>query len=919
MAQISSGIGLISGINSADIINQLMSIEAQPVTNLQARINTLAQTKTAYSTIASGLTALQTNAQSLNTAATFQAADATSSDDSVVSATAAAGAAQGSYQLQVAQLVTTQQVISQGYEDFNNSKLGAGTITIGVGGGELTKDDQLADLNGGSGVQRGQFRITDRSGASTVIDTSSAVTLQDVVKKINTALDVQVHASLKGDQIVLDDTTGKTTSNLIVQDIGDGTAAKDLGITGNVAADELTGTSINYITRATSLNRLNDGLGVGNADGAPDFSIQPSSGAAINVSIATATSVGDVIDAINTAGGGRVKADLSADGKGISLVDTSGGGGAITVTALNDSSAAHDLGIDTTDPSGTIAGHDLLGSLGTVLVSSLNGGKGIALGTISIKDRSATASIDVDLSGAKSVQDILDTINNSGAKVKASLTDAGDAIQIQDTSGGTGNLQIDDANGGTTAQSLGIAGDFDTSVLNVKGTDLHRQYVSETTLLSKYNGGKGVAPGSIRITNSKGASANISINTNQVSIGDVIQQINQRGIGVTASINDDGNGILLTDTAGGGSFLKVSDVDSTTAKDLNIAGTATSTTLDGAEEKTVDVTANDTLATVQTKINNLGFGVTANIINDGTGNAPYRLSLTAKNSGLDGRVIVDTGTTSLDSQTLVKAQNAAVFLGGIGSPEPLLLSSSSNQITGAIKGVTLTLNGVSDSPVTVAVTQSADTAVGQINSFVQGFNSLVDGITSVTSFDTNTETAGLLLGDATIQTIQADMYDGLNAVVANNGKYRLLSDVGITITDGAKLTFDEDKFRAAFADDPAAVQNLFTEIQTTTDSVTGKTTNTTVGIGGVLNNQINKLIDPVTGVITQQNATLDARTLEFNNRISDLNDLLTQKRARLEEQFANLESVLAGLQSQQQALGSISTIKAPTTSSSSSK
>jgi hypothetical protein len=48
----------------------------------------------------------------------------------------------------------------------------------------------LADLNGGKGVARGQFRITDRSGASTVIDASGAVTLDDVVKRSNTSSDV---------------------------------------------------------------------------------------------------------------------------------------------------------------------------------------------------------------------------------------------------------------------------------------------------------------------------------------------------------------------------------------------------------------------------------------------------------------------------------------------------------------------------------------------------------------------------------------------------------------------------------------------------------------------------------------------------------------------------------------------------------
>src|SRR5439155_14455741 len=153
----------------------------------------------------------------------------------------------------------------------------------------------------------------------------------------------------------------------------------------------------------------------------------------------------------------------------------------------------------------------------------------------------------------------------------------------------------------------------------------------------------------------------ISINSNQVSIGDVIKQINTRQIGVTASINANGNGILLTDTAGGGGKLKVEDVDSTTAADLKINGTAAATTIDGSFEKTVAVTANDTLATLQQKFNDLNFGATASIINDGSGQAPFRLSLAAKNSGLDGRVSIDAGSTGLDTYNLVEAQDAAVF------------------------------------------------------------------------------------------------------------------------------------------------------------------------------------------------------------------------------------------------------------------
>ena len=69
--------------------------------------------------------------------------------------------------------------------------------------------------------------------------------------------------------------------------------------------------------------------------------------------------------------------------------------------------------------------------------------------------------------------------------------------------------------------------------------------------------------------------------------------------------------------------LTVTDLNGgTAAADLNIAGTATGTTIDGAEQKTITVTATDTLASLQTKINQLGFGVTANIVNDGSSGSP---------------------------------------------------------------------------------------------------------------------------------------------------------------------------------------------------------------------------------------------------------------------------------------------------------
>ena len=71
-------------------------------------------------------------------------------------------------------------------------------------------------------------------------------------------------------------------------------------------------------------------------------------GTAVQVTLGPdARSIGDVIAAINTAGGADLKAEIVPGANGIRLTDKTGGGRTITVTALNSSAAAADLGIAT--------------------------------------------------------------------------------------------------------------------------------------------------------------------------------------------------------------------------------------------------------------------------------------------------------------------------------------------------------------------------------------------------------------------------------------------------------------------------------------------------------------------------------------------------------------------------------------------
>jgi len=1020
MGRITTGVGLVSGINSKDIIDQLMALEAKPKDLLQTRVDSANQQRLAYTDIQARLSSLRVFGQSVQKTQTFAAATTSSSDENVLTGTAAAGAAIGSFQFQVARLVTTQQAVTQGFTG-TDAKVGAGTITIEQGGGEVSSQTLISQLNGGQGIRRGIFRITDGGGNSAVIDTTAAVTLDDVVKKINTSLDISVRASIDGDHLKLTDNSGQTTSAFNVVDLADGHAAEDLGIGGVAAASGvITGNDINYLSNATTLNGINDGRGIRKASSGNDIAIT-AGGTTYNISLASAKTLSDVFDLIKTGTSGAVTGSIASGGNGITLT----GSGAITVADVGDSKAATDLGIAGSG-AGSVTGGPVLAGLDSVLVSSLNGGSGLTLGSIQITN-AAGASATVDLSGAKSVQDVLTAITNAGINVKGALNQSGNGIQVIDGSTGSGSLTIAESGGGTTAADLGLAGTAAAGTNAIGGKNLQRQWVSENTLLSDYNGGKGVTPGSFRITNSKGNTATVNLATGtKFTIGDVLRDINSKNIGVTASINAHGDGILLTDTAGGGLKLKVENVDGTSASDLNIEGaaTGTDTTIDGTFEKTLTLDANDTLASVQTKLSTLNFGVLAQVISDGSSTAPFRLSLTAKNAGRNGRVVFDGGTTNLGAKNLVEAQNAAVFLGSADNPDPLLITSSRNQLSGVIKGVTIDLHGTSDKPVTLGVTRSVDGVVDQFTKFTSDFNDLIDKINDLTKFDPDTQEAGLLLGDSTVRTVEDDLYSALNTVVVGAGRYKVLADVGVTLGDGAKLQFDEDKLRAAYAEDPDAVQNLFTaagnalgtdtptaklnsgrgvrtlgdgqndfqiglrdgtsvtvslgsSVNTLNDVInainvaagsklkasvrddgnglrltdlTGSTSaplkvtalngsqavydlglstgaigdtldgskiitstsvsNNSAGLGFAITNAITKLIDPVNGVVTRNNQTIDERTAQFQSRIDDLNKLLDQKRTRLETQFANMESVLAGLQSQQAALGSLSSVKA---------
>lgn len=123
--------GLVSGMNTSQVISQLMQVEAQPQTDLKNKVTTEQGVIKAFQSVNSKVAALATAAATLQNATTWGTAKATSSS-STVSATAGAGATTGSYTFDVKALAAAQ--VSTAIVPSTGSIQDGSGVSVTIGG-----------------------------------------------------------------------------------------------------------------------------------------------------------------------------------------------------------------------------------------------------------------------------------------------------------------------------------------------------------------------------------------------------------------------------------------------------------------------------------------------------------------------------------------------------------------------------------------------------------------------------------------------------------------------------------------------------------------------------------------------------------------------------------------------------------------
>lgn len=544
--------GLISGMDTSSIIEQLVAINRIPIDKLNFNIEKKTVQNETLQLFSTKILDLKLKAFNLTRPSTYRANDTSSSNESVLMATGTPSNSTGSFDFRVARLASSAQAVSDGLADQDSTPLGAGSFTIEMGGGFIDNSTKVSALNGGSGFERGSISITDGAGTNKKIDLSLAVSVQDILNTINETSGLQVSASVSADSIVLTDTSG--SSSVTVAEVEGGQTASSLGLLKTDSAGVITGDSVNTISLTTPIDILNDGNGVRTLEGENDLNFTTRLGgvADFSVDLGTLNSLQDVITAINSdaANDNYITASLDADGKSLKLVDNTAGAGAFTISASTGafgttSGALVDLGLSgvsaelagtgAIDPTGTtISGKRLIASLNSTLTRSLNGGGGVQDGEITITDR-VGASATIDLSAR---------VYNS-VFVEPNVGDT--SITLSDLA----------AQGFEVGNRFRITDGVDSEYRTITNIDR--------------SGTEAV----ISFTDSLTIDFDIgdSLYASNESLGDVINAINNNSnVQVSATYNKELNGLKISDNTAGAptSDLSVVEVASTTAYDLGI-------------------------------------------------------------------------------------------------------------------------------------------------------------------------------------------------------------------------------------------------------------------------------------------------------------------------------------------------------------
>jgi flagellar hook-associated protein 2 len=336
-------------------------------------------------------------------------------------------------------------------------------------------------------------------------------------------------------------------------------------------------------------------------------------------------------------------------------------------------------------------------------------------------------------------------------------------------------------------------------------------------------------------------------------------------------------------------------VSSSSAPDANTTAIATGGTITIGSQ-VVTVTGPTTLQGLADAINaDVNGPATAAVVQTSPG--AYRLALSSKETGAANAFTISnqlTGTlafTDTDADGISgdsAADNAVSASNSAATINNIPVTGTTNTLTDAIPGVTLTLLEKDPAKTVVVDVARNDTDLGdRVDAFVSAYNDLVK-FASEQAKAASTGTAGTLGRDALLRTLKTQLRDTL-AGSHGNAAFKSLAEVGIGFTQTGELKLDRTALNDALTTNPTAVKSLFS--------------NTTTGVFKDVDGLVDSYITSG-GFVPSARTRVSDQLTRLATRIDDMTARLAVRRRTLQAQFIAADRAMATLKGQQSALSS---------------
>ena len=363
----------------------------------------------------------------------------------------------------------------------------------------------------------------------------------------------------------------------------------------------------------------------------------------------------------------------------------------------------------------------------------------------------------------------------------------------------------------------------------------------------------------------------------------------------TAKADEDavaGNYDIVVEQLARSQKVGTADVSDITAP----VGEGTLTFAVDGESFDIEVDADDSLQDIMKAINadDDNVGVTATIINTGT---TSKLVLTSDKTGEDNDITVSStnsgsGTGLSDTFTMTELQssrNARLQVDG------LTVTSQSNKVEGAITGLTLDLKKADvDEHTTITVEPDRDKAKSEIEDFVEAYNSLINTIGSLTSFNADTNQSSVLQGDSTVRAIESQLRTTISSGFSTDDGELRLAEFGITTTREGTLEIDDDKLDDALENNLSEMSEFFaTEDTGFVADITAKM-DVFTQTGGILDSR-DESLDRQISRIQDDRAALNLRMEAYEARLTRQYNAMDAAVAQLNGQLGQIQGALNSL------------------------